>query len=124
MNKIYKIASSLIAIFILFMIIITLTLYSVSVANADKVVTEKYADSVKYKYALEAEGQRWLANNDKIFEDGNEITIGENEEVHLNIAIQLKDDGKYEIVKWQYEAPEIEYDTIDNLWKGSQNDGN
>ena len=86
-----------------------LAILTFTTARADLALAEKYADTVATRYALESEGQKFLAtaepNAEQVFElDGMRLTV----------AL----DGNRDVVRWTLEKEWIPDNSIGNLWDG------
>ena len=103
-----------------------LAILTFTTARADLRLAEKYAQTVRERYALEEEGQEYLADlhagrvsAPEPGEDG--VCRVELERDGYWLRIGLLDDGQggYEIVSWRQEKSWEQTETIDNLWSGS-----
>ena len=105
-----------------------LAILTFSTARADLRLAEKYADTVYERYALEAQGQSFLAEL-----AGNEGLLSELEQdesgvyrgtfaqggAKLSLGLQADGRGGWEIVDWR-QTREWEEDTsLGNLWAGN-----
>lgn len=86
-----------------------LAILTLSTARADLALAEKYADTVKTRYALEAEGQKFLAEA----EPGAEQTF---EQDGMRLIVALNEDR--EVIRWTIEKEWTENDDIGDLWSG------
>lgn len=98
----------------------TLAILAFTTARADLRLAEKYADTVTTRYALEAEGQAFLADVSRdgfpgeADEDGIYRTVIERDGTKLFVG--LAPDG--EIVSWRQEKEWNQDPGIGNLWPG------
>ena len=100
-----------------------LAVLSFTTGQADLRLAQRYADTVKERYALEAEGQQFYADvcrgND--LQSGlpavSETIEGEN---GLRLAIELKQNaqGSYDITSWKFLRDWEENTDLDNIWTG------
>lgn len=86
-----------------------LAILTFATARADLVLAEKYAETVQTRYALESEGQRFLASakpgDQQVFEqDGMRLTVA------------LDENGR--VICWAIEKEWSQEDTIGDLWSG------
>ena len=103
-----------------------LAILTFTTARADLRLAEKYAETVQARYALEKEGQEYLAQL-----HAGRVSAPEPEEDGLRrvelerggywLRVGLRDDGRggYEIVSWRQEKSWEQEETIGNLWSGS-----
>ena len=103
-----------------------LAILTFTTARADLRLAEKYAETVQARYALEKEGQEYLAQL-----HAGRVSAPEPEEDGLRrvelerggywLRVSLRDDGRggYEIVSWRQEKSWEQEETIGNLWSGS-----
>ena len=104
----------------------TLALLNVSTAKADVRLAQKFADTVKTRYALETEGQELL---ERLYagerdgwdehEDGTLWRAVEKDGVTLQIG--LRDDGRggYTVLNWTQEKEWEQDPRIADLWDGN-----
>ena len=104
----------------------TLALLNVSTAKADERLAEKFAETVKTRYALETEGQELLErlyagekDGWEMREDGTLWRAVERSGVTLQIG--LRDDGPdgYTVVNWTQEKEWEQDPHIADLWDGN-----
>ena len=111
---------------LLAVIAICLTILSVlsfTTGQADLRLAQRYADTVKERYALEAEGQQFYADvcsgND--LQSGlpvvTETLEGENG-LSLTIKMRQNAQGSYDIVSWKFLRDWEENTDLDNIWTG------
>lgn len=103
-----------------------LAILTFTTARADLRLAEKYAETVQARYALERDGQTYLADLDAGREtapapDGDGVRRSDLERGGYWLHIGLRDDGQggFEIVSWRQEKNWEQKETIDNLWSGS-----
>ena len=97
-----------------------LSILTFTTAQADQRLAEKYAENVKLRYQLEAEGQTWLSG----FLKGEEEAEVENgvyqhdiEKDGTRLSIQLEEkDGIFRIIGWKLTHLWEEDTDIGNLW--------
>ena len=106
-----------------------LAILAFTTARADLHLAEKYAETVQARYALEAEGQEYLAG----LNAGREAPPAPDEEgvcrvdlerggYMLHIGLTEGQDG-WEPVSWREEKTWEQEEIIDNLWSGSFGNG-
>ena len=104
----------------------TLALLNVSTAKADVRLAQKFADTVKTRYALETEGQELLErlyagerDGWDEYEDGTLWRAVEKDGVTLQIG--LRDDGRggYTVLNWTQEKEWEQDPRIADLWDGN-----
>ena len=97
-----------------------LAILSYSTASADLRLAQRYAQTVKTRYELEAEGMRAVRN---VCKEGQQGTGGfslfvENESgMRLSIGMEQKG-GRWSITRWQLQAPWEEDTELDPVWTG------
>ena len=111
----------------------TLCILSVATANADMRIAGRYADMVKTRYALEAEGQAFLCEageavlsgtnpsllpNTMIGEDGVILKEIWKDDYRLTAGIRLEEDGTLSVVCWKIGKIWEAETGIGNLWNG------
>ncbi len=103
-----------------------LAILAFTTARADLRLAQKYADTVRARYAIEEDGQAYLAGLNagreaapEPDEDGVLRTDMERGGYMLHIA--LADDGRggWDVISWRQEKTWEQKETIDNLWSGS-----
>lgn len=87
-----------------------LAILTLSTARADMALAEKYAETVQIRYALEAEGQKFLANA----EPGTSQMF-EKDGMRLIVAL----DDKGDVVRWTIEKQWDQSGIIGGLWTGN-----
>ena len=100
----------------------TLAVLTFSTAKADRRLAERYAETVKARYALEIRGQELLAQADPL-PDGEtdeagvrRITLTEGRsELHIGLA---DEEGGSRVVEWRHMRQWEEDTSIGNLWNG------
>ena len=103
-----------------------LAILTFTTARADLRLAEKYALTVSERYALEKEGQEYLAglNAGRVEapepgEDGVLRTELERGGYRLHISLLPDAGGGYELISWRQEKDWEQSELIDNLWSGS-----
>ena len=102
-----------------------LAILAFTTARADLRLAEKYAETVQARYALDAEGQEYLAG----LNAGRETPPAPDEDGVCRLDLEhggyvlhigLKEgQGGWEPVSWREEKTWEQEETIDNLWSGS-----
>ncbi len=100
----------------------TLSILSFTTGQADMRLAERYAETVKTRYELEAKGMRAVRDvcegkGAAQSPDGIFITAGDLNEPHLSIVLKQKG-GRWEISQWLYETPWAEDTRMDGIWTG------
>lgn len=108
-----------------------LSILTLTTAGADLRLAEKYADSTKTKYALEAQGQEFLRDTDDALADGRDPASLDGVKRSSNgYTREIKKDGytltvsftaeggSYEITDWKL-TKEWEENTDINVWSGN-----
>lgn len=109
----------------------TLGILAFTTARADLSLAEKYADTVRDRYAREAEGMEYLrdvreglasgagaADFEERDEDGVIWKRIGDENRGLLIGLRIKEDKSLEIVSWRLENRWEEESVPGNLWSG------
>ncbi len=101
----------------------TLCVLTVTTAQADLRLSEKYAKTVQERYELEAEGQRELAalreGKSLLLEEPDGTFRLELEQDNAKLTALFRKDGDgYEVVSWRHERAWKENDSIGELWGG------
>ena len=108
----------------------TLAILTFTTARADLRLAEKYAETVRVRYALEQEGQSFLAElseTDKADYGlmGWERDAGgvyrqtfENGDSKLRIGFRPGGENGYTLVSWRHEKSWTEDDSLGELWDG------
>ncbi len=103
-----------------------LAILTFTTARADLRLAEKYADTVRARYALEQEGSEYLSRLNAgqesppaPDEDGVRRLVLEHDGYRLHIGVIEDGQGGWEPVVWRQEKPWEPNETIDNLWSGS-----
>ena len=100
-----------------------LAVLSFTTGQADLRLAQRYADTVTERYALEAEGQAFLADVCR----GNDLQSGlplvtetiENENgLSLHIELKQNAQGSYDITSWKFLRDWEEDTDLDNIWTG------
>ena len=101
-----------------------LAILTFTTARADMRLAEKYANTVRLRYELEAEGQRWLADEAALANDGDTFaTVLEKDGSTLSIEAHTEQSGIV-ITKWRHEREWEEDTDIGKLWEGTPSFGN
>ena len=94
-------------------------------ARADLRLAEKYADTVRARYALESEGQKYLADlaaapgtAPPADADGVIRVDMERDGYRLSIALEPDGAGGFRTVGWRHEKPWEAEPAIGDLWSG------
>ncbi|MCI8514485.1 MAG: hypothetical protein HFI93_07615 [Lachnospiraceae bacterium] len=109
----------------------TLGILAFTTARADLSLAEKYADTVRSRYAREAEGMEFLRDVREDLASGTDAAdlegrdedgvirkrIGD-ENRGLSIGLRVREDGSLEIVSWRLENRWEEAPVPGNLWSG------
>ena len=105
----------------------TLSILTFSTARADMRMAEKYAETVKERYELEAEGQTFLRDTSEDIRSGIEFfpdqdgilweTIS-HDDARLEIGLRLTSDG-YSVHSWRIQRQWAEDTSMGNLWPGN-----
>ena len=101
----------------------TLAILVFTTARADMRLAEKYAETVKSRYALETEGQEYLSGLDasalsNAGEDGVARITMEKDGVILHVGLTSGEDD-WRIVEWRIEHQWEEDTNLGNLWQGN-----
>lgn len=103
----------------------TLAILVFTTARADFRLAEKYADTVRVRYALEAEGQEYLSLADSdpsLLDEPDEQGVIwhtiDHDGTRLRIGLTSDDKG-YHIAAWRTEREWTEDTSIRNLWTGN-----
>ena len=93
-----------------------LAILSFTTGQADLRLAQRYADTVSERYALEAEGQQYVAivNEGKAPESGRD-EIGA---LHLDFVLKKNARGTYDITAWKFIRDWEEDTSLDNIWTG------
>ena len=102
----------------------TLGILAFTTARADFSLAEEYADTVRIRYELEAEGQRFLQTAAQSLQEGMDLTMLENTETDEEGEFGLRggvmeESGTLRIVNWRLQK-EWELDEDMNLWSGEE----
>ena len=87
-----------------------LSLLSFATSEADLRLAERYAQTVKTRYALEGEGRRYMSENEPVIMDTEIDKDG------YKLVIEAGEDNT--IISWRIEKIWEENTKIDDLWKG------
>ena len=111
----------------------TLGILAFTTARADFSLAEEYADTVRIRYELEAEGQRFLQTAAQSLQEGKNLEMLENTETDeegivwrtfekgefgLRVGV-AEESGTLRIVNWRLQK-EWEPDEDMNLWSGEE----
>ena len=131
----HKIRLGPIAVFLAIVAIVlaTMTILTVSTANADMVMARRFAEVTQERYALEAEGERILASfGDQASEGsidaaalgGEETEDGyvflvDGEDYTLTVGVTKPDGaGSFDVSRWKLTKKWNADDPYQNVWKG------
>ena len=102
-----------------------LAILTFTTARADLRLAEKYADTVRARYALESEGQKYMAGlaaapgtAPPADADGVIRVDMERDGYRLSIALEPDGAGGFRTVGWRHEKPWEEEPAIGDLWSG------
>lgn len=102
-----------------------LAILTFTTARADLRLAEKYADTVRARYALEGDGQRYMAELAALPDtappadaDGVIRVDMERDGYRLRIALEPDGTGGFRTVGWRHEKPWEQEQTIGDLWSG------
>ena len=104
-----------------------LAILSFTTGQADMRLAERYAATVQERYALEAEGQEYVAlvNRGSAPESGQEEISGqlgslvhETGELQLKFTLKKNRNGSYDITAWKFIRDWEEDTSLDNIWTG------
>ena len=103
-----------------------LAILTFTTARADLRLAQKYAETVQARYAIEKDGQTYLAGLNagreevpEPDEDGVLRVDIERGGYLLHIALLDDDHGGWDVTSWRHEKTWEQKETIDNLWSGS-----
>lgn len=112
-------------------VLATLAILTVSTSRADVVLAERFAQTTSIRYALEADGNRFLAALEDapeeaaslegvtVLENGNYQYTAQRDAYHLTIEVtSAPDGGSYEVVSWKMGKDWDEGDAMGELWGG------
>ncbi len=112
-------------------VLATLAILTVSTSRADVVLAERFAQTTSIRYALEADGNRFLAALEEasenaaslegvtVLENGNYQYTTQRDAYHLTVEVTPgPDQGTYEIVSWKIGKDWDEKDAMGELWGG------
>ena len=104
-----------------------LSILSFTTGQADLRLAQRYADTVKERYALEAEGQQFFADvcECKAPEGGQAEISGslgslaqETGQLRLDYTLKKNAKGTYDITAWRFIRDWEEDTQLDNIWTG------
>ena len=100
-----------------------LAILTFTTARADLRLAEKYADTVRARYALEGDGQKYMAElaaspdtAPQADADGVIRVDMERDGYRLRIALEPDGTGGFRTVGWRHEKPWEQEQTIGDLW--------
>ena len=101
----------------------TLSILTFTTGRADMRLAERYADTVQERYALEAEGQKFVADvcegrDSRFGQPEIEETIPGEEGASLHILLKRSEQGSYSIASWRFVREWEENTQMDNIWTG------
>ena len=102
----------------------TLSILTFTTSGADLRLAQRYADTVRTRYALEAQGQAWLKETSDSIESGQEpeerTHVIEQDGMRLTIELSgnTVSDGRPEVTAWRMERIWEENTDIGNIWMG------
>ena len=112
-------------------VLATLAMLTVATSRADTVLAQRFAEVTRIRYALEADGARFLQEADAFFEgredtapsaaseeDGALRTVIEKEGYELHIAVRGNPDGTMEVEEWKIVKLWEEEDPFEDIWPG------
>ena len=121
-------------------VLATLAILTFSTARADEVLAKRFASVTQTRYALEADGNRFLAELDKAAQEGADLTdagiasgipgaealpegegvryTSEREGYTLTVEAVPDGSGGFRIGKWKITKEWTEEDPFDDLWLG------
>ena len=119
------------------MVLSTMAVLTVSTSHADKALTQRFADVTKTRYALEAEGQRFLQQVDEQIAGQGEavdaeklgaerVDGGVEKELKKNgytLRIRVSDpdkDGNFTVKQWKIVKDWKVEDPYSNVWQGEE----
>ena len=95
----------------------TLSILTFTTAGADLRLAQRYADTVKTRYALEAQGQEYLSQLPAA--SGNEAVEHTLEQDNMRLTIRVVPDGTgFRVESWRMERIWEEDTDIGNIWPG------
>lgn len=118
MNKLVSNSTTLILLLVTLLCVIVLLVLNLSIATANMRMSDRYAETVKYQYELEMQGQTWLSEVDGKLQGDVSKIIGDENKRHLLINIEKDTSDNYVITEWKIKAPKLKEETLDNIWEG------
>ena len=95
-----------------------LSILAFTTAGADERLAQKYAQTVKVRYELEAEGQAFVRDSVQGGVAGAGVQMQEFEQNGSLLRIEYQADGEgFNIISWQHQR-EWSEDTEINIWDG------
>ena len=104
----------------------TLTVLTVATTNADKVLADRFAGATQTRYALEAEGERFLQQYDEKVAGGSAVSAAdrtkeiEKDGYTLKITVTEPDaSGSWDVTEWKVIKDWNADDPYQNIWQGN-----
>ena len=104
----------------------TLAVLTVATTNADKVLADRFAGATQTRYALEAEGERFLQQYDEKVAGGSAVTAAdrtkeiEKDGYTLKITVTEPDaSGSWDVTEWKVIKDWNADDPYQNIWQGN-----
>ena len=116
-------------------VLATLAVLTTATTNADKVLAERFAGVTQSRYALEAEGEKFLQKYDEQAKSGSisagslgaeKADAGYTKEIEkdgytLKITVsEPSAQGRYEVTEWKVTKDWNADDPYQNIWKGDE----
>jgi beta-lactam-binding protein with PASTA domain len=104
----------------------TLAVLTVATTNADKVLADRFAGATQTRYALEAEGERFLQQYDEKVAGGSAVSAAdrtkeiEKDGYTLKITVTEPDaSGSWDVIEWKVIKDWNADDPYQNIWQGN-----
>ncbi len=104
----------------------TLAVLTVATTNADKVLADRFAGATQTRYALEAEGERFLQQYDEKVAGGSAVSAAdrtkeiEKDGYTLKITVTEPDaSGSWDVTEWKVIKDWNADDPYQNIWQGN-----
>ena len=104
----------------------TLAVLTVATTNADKVLADRFAGATQTRYALEAEGERFLQQYDEKVAGGLAVSAAdrtkeiEKDGYTLKITVTEPDaSGSWDVTEWKVIKDWNADDPYQNIWQGN-----
>ena len=104
----------------------TLAVLTVATTNADKVLADRFAGATQTRYALEAEGERFLQQYDEKVAGGSAVFAAdrtkeiEKDGYTLKITVTEPDaSGSWDVTEWKVIKDWNADDPYQNIWQGN-----